>query len=224
MVAAQSMMQTQPMGLMSIQRMSFGHTPFTPNTIADNHGARRDRKRLGRGPGSGLGKTAGRGHKGQYARAGGQKNDRGFEGGQSGLGRRFPKFGFRKNRFNRLDELTPLNLGKLAYHIEKGHINTSLPITMKSLLEAGVLSKIEHGVKILGKGNDKFAALNTPVNLEVSDASRSVIELIKHSGGNITVNHMTPLILRNHLKPHKFEAGKVLKVPMPSPKKLRKLE
>jgi hypothetical protein len=115
-------------------------------------------------------------------------------------------------------------LGKLAYHIEKGHINTSLPITMKSLLEAGVLSKIEHGVKILGKGNDKFAALNTPVNLEVSDASRSVIELIKHSGGNITVNHMTPLILRNHLKPHKFEAGKVLKVPMPSPKKLRKLE
>jgi len=95
---------------------------------------------------------------------------------------------------------------------------------MKSLLEAGVLSKIDNGVKILGKGTEKFAALNTPVNLEVSDASKTVIDMIKEGGGSITVNYMTPLILRNHLKPHKFEAGKVLKVPMPSPKKLKKLE
>ena len=218
------MMSTQPMGLFNIQMMAFGWTPFTANTIADNHGARRDRKRLGRGPGSGLGKTSGRGHKGQYARAGGQKNDRGFEGGQSGLGRRFPKYGFRKNRFNRLEDLTPLNLGKLAYHIEKGHIDTDYPITMKSLLEAGVLSKIENGVKILGKGTEKFAALNTPINLEVSDASKTVIDMIKEGGGSITVNYMTPLILRNHLKPHKFEPGKVLKVPMPSPKRVKKLE
>lgn len=97
--------------------------PFTPNNLWDNPGARRTKKRIGRGPGSGLGKTAGKGHKGQYARSGGTIA-RGFEGGQSNLTRRFPKFGFRKNRFNRDNDLTQLNLGKLAYHIEKGHIDT----------------------------------------------------------------------------------------------------
>jgi len=97
--------------------------PFTPSTLWDNPGARRKAKRIGRGPGSGLGKTAGKGHKGQYARTGGTIA-RGFEGGQSDMMRRFPKFGFRKNRFNRNSELTQLNLGKLAYHIEKGHVDT----------------------------------------------------------------------------------------------------
>ena len=78
--------------------------------------------RVGRGPGSGKGKTAASGHKGQHCRTGG-KNARGFEGGQSNLARRFPKFGFRKHRFNRNEDLTPLNLGVLAYHIEKGHLD-----------------------------------------------------------------------------------------------------
>ena len=137
----------------------------------DNPGARRDRKRIGRGPGSGLGKTAGAGHKGQYARSGGTIA-RGFEGGQSNLTRRFPKLGFRKHRFNRDPELSQLNLGKLAYHIEKGHIATNDgTITMKDLVEAGVLSKVQNGVKLLGKGSDKFTALNKPITMEVSDAS-----------------------------------------------------
>ena len=97
--------------------------PFTPNNLWDNPRARREKKRIGRGPGSGLGKTAGKGHKGQYARTGGTIA-RGFEGGQSDMMRRFPKTGFRKFRFNRNSELTQLNLGKLAYHLEKGSLNT----------------------------------------------------------------------------------------------------
>lgn len=90
--------------------------PFTVNNLWDNPGARREKKRVGRGPGSGLGKTSGAGHKGQYARAGGTIN-RGFEGGQSGHHKRFPKIGFSKNRFNTGTHLTQLNLGMLAYHI-----------------------------------------------------------------------------------------------------------
>lgn len=144
--------------------------PFTPNNLWDNAGARRTKKRIGRGPGSGLGKTAGKGHKGQYARTGG-KIARGFEGGQSNMMRRFPKFGFRKQRFNRDEDLTQLNLGKLAYHIEKGHLDAQSPITMKSLIDAGVLSKINNGVKLLAKGSDKFSSLKTPINLEVTNAS-----------------------------------------------------
>lgn len=70
--------------------------------------------------------------------------------------RRFPKYGFRKHRFNRNEDLEQLNLGKLAYHIEKGHLNVGETITMKSLVEAGVLSKIQNGVKLLSKGGEKF--------------------------------------------------------------------
>ena len=86
--------------------------------------------------------------------------------------RRFPKYGFRKHRFNRDPELTPLNLGDLAYHIEKGHVDTSKPITMKDLVDSGVVSKINNGVKLLGKGSIKFESLNTPITLEVADASK----------------------------------------------------
>ena len=125
--------------------------PFTINNLWDNPGARRKPKIIGRGPGSGKGKTAGKGHKGQYARSGGSIRP-GFEGGQSAMSLRFPKVGFRANRFNNNKDLEPLNLGKLAYHIEKGHVDTSKPITMKDMLEAGVLSKIKNGVKILNKG------------------------------------------------------------------------
>jgi large subunit ribosomal protein L15 len=79
--------------------------PFTINTIWDNPGARTKKVRVGRGPASGLGKNCGRGNKGMYHRAGGQVN-KGFEGGQSGLHKRFPKLGFAKNRFNRSEVLT----------------------------------------------------------------------------------------------------------------------
>lgn len=160
--------------------------PFTINNLWDNPGSRRTKKRVGRGPGSGLGKTSGKGHKGQYARSGGTIA-RGFEGGQSDMMRRFPKLGFRKYRFNRNPDLEQLNLGKLAYHIEKGHLNTESPITMKTLVDAGVLGKITNGIKLLGKGSEKFNALKTPVSLEVTDASSTAIEAIKSQGGNLKV-------------------------------------
>jgi len=193
------------------------------NNLWDNPGARRGKKRIGRGPGSGLGKTAGKGHKGQYARTGGTIA-RGFEGGQSDMMRRFPKFGFRKHRFNRDDDLSALNLGKLAYHIEKGHVDTDKTITMKDLVDAGVLSKVRNGVKVLGKGCDKFNALNTPITIEVTDASTQAIEAVKSMGGELKVVYRTDLILRNHLKPHKFHPDANLKTPMPPPKKVKKLE
>jgi len=122
---------------------------FTANNLWDNPGARRTKKQLGRGPGSGKGKTSGRGHKGTYARAGGKIN-RGFEGGQAKLSGRLPKRGFRSGRFNTGRALEPVNLGRIAYHIQKGDLDPTKPITMKSLFESGVLSKIRHGVKILG--------------------------------------------------------------------------
>ena len=197
--------------------------PFTLNNLWDNDGARRVRRRLGRGPGSGLGKTSGRGHKGTFARAGGTVN-RGFEGGQSGLHKRFPKFGQSKNRFNNGENLEQLNLGKLAYHIEKGHLDTTKPIQMRHLLEAGVVSKVKDGIKLLSKGSSKFQALNIPLNLEISDASEHAIDVVSQKGGSLSVQYRTDLLLRNHLKPHMFDDRKELKVPMPPNKQIKKLE
>ena len=113
--------------------------------------------------------------------------------------RRFPKFGFRKHRFNRDPELEKLNLGALAYHVEKGNLDTTAPITMKDLVDAGVLSKINKGVKLLGKGADKFSALKTPIELEVSDASAEAIDAVKSAGGNLKVVYRTKLLLKNHM-------------------------
>lgn len=138
--------------------------------------------------------------------------------------RRFPKLGFRKGRFNRDKDLTQLNLGKLAYHIEKGDIDTSKPVTMKDLIDGGVLSKIQSGVKLLGKGSDKFAALKKPITLEVSDASSQAIDAVKDLGGDLKVVYRSELLLRQHLKPHKFHPSVNLKTPMPPPKKVKKME
>lgn len=147
---------------------------FTANNLWDNPGARRIPKQVGRGQGSGKGKTAGRGHKGTYARSGGSIN-RGFEGGQSTMAKRFPKRGFRANRFNTLEPLESINLGKLAYFIQKGQLDPKETISMKVLFETGILTKIKHGVKVLGQGADKLTSLaerlGTPINLEVTDAS-----------------------------------------------------
>jgi len=124
------------------------------------------------------------------------------------LTKRFPKFGFRKHRFNRNPDLEKLNLGTVAYHLEKGHLNAEAPITIKSLVDAGVLSKITNGVKLLGKGAEKFTALKTPVSMEINDASSEAIDAVKRTGGSLKVVYRTPLILRTHLKPHKFHPDK----------------
>jgi len=92
-----------------------------------------------------------------------------------------------KDRFNNGKTLEQLNLGKLAYHIEKGTLDTSRTIEMRDLLEKGVISKVQDGVKILGKGAEKFKSLNVKLNLEVADASKGAIDAIKMAGGNLSV-------------------------------------
>lgn len=172
-------------------------------------------------------KTSARGHKGTYARSGGKIN-RGFEGGQAKLSQRLPKRGFRKNRFNTHEDLEYINLGKIAYSIQKGVLDPHETITMKHLFEAGVITKIRFGVKVLGGGQHKLAALSqamgVPIRLEVSDATAQAVEAIKQTGGTISSVYRTPLIMRYYLKPHKYPDYVDLKTPMPSPKRLKRLE
>ena len=212
-----------PQGLSEYQEEKKVLLPFTTQYLWNNVGARTVYKKVGRGPGSGLGKHAGRGMKGMYARAGGQVN-RGFEGGQSNLAKRFPKRGFKGNTFNIKQNLEQLNLGKLAYYISKGDLDATKVITMKDLLHCGCFSSIKFGVKVLSKGADKIKDLGIPIHLEASDASLSAIEMIRSTGGSIRVVYRTPLLMRYHLKPHKFPSHKELKTPMPPQKRVIKLE
>lgn len=171
------------------------------NTLKDNPGATKQKKRVGRGIGSGTGKTAGRGHKGQKSRSGGGVR-LGFEGGQTPLHKRLPKRGFR-NRF--AQKLNPLNLDKLQSWIDMGRITVpedGSPITMKHLYDANVVGKIKHGVKLLGKNTD---SLKIPVNLEVTKASQSAIKAVEAAGGKVTATYFNKLALRALLMPEKFE-------------------
>jgi large subunit ribosomal protein L15 len=117
-----------------------------------------------------------------------------------------------------------LNLGKLAYYISKGDIDATKTITMKDLQDCGCLNSIKFGVKVLSKGAEKLKELGIPIHLEASDASVSAIEMIRSTGGSIRVVYRTPLLMRYHLKPHKFASHKELKTPMPPQKRVIKLE
>jgi len=221
-----SMLLSSPLRMFSFssqQATSNEYRAFRHNQISDNKGSRRYKKQLGRGNGSGKGKTSGRGHKGQYARSGGKIN-RGFEGGQTSMIKRFPKRGFRVRRFNNGEFLEQISLGKLAYFIEKGQLDHTQPITMKVLLESGVLTSIKQGVKVLGNGSERLLRLGVPISLEVSDATSKAVEAIGQSGGAIKMVYRPPLAMRQFLKPHKFEEYQNYKTPMPSPKRLKKLE
>jgi len=145
------------------------------NELRDRPGATRPRKRVGRGPGSGLGKTAGKGHKGQKARAGGAK--RIFEGGQMPIYRRLPKRGFR-NPFK--PEYAELNLDRLQLAIDKGKLDPGETITAEKLVAAGVIRRVRDGVRLLGRGE-----LRQAVTIEVTGASRRAIELVEKAGGRV---------------------------------------
>lgn len=101
-----------------------------------------------------------------------------------------------------------MNIGKLAYYINKGEIDPKKTITMRDLLVCGCLSQIKYGVKVLSKGADKIKELGIPLHLEASDASLSAIEAIRATGGSIRVIYRTPLLMRQHMKPHKFSDHK----------------
>lgn len=147
------------------------------NEIADNEGARRSRFRIGRGIGSGKGKTGGRGGKGQTARAG--VAIKGFEGGQMPLHRRLPKRGFNKP-FRR--DLNEINLERVQAAIDAGRLDPTATIDVAALVQAGVLRRAKDGVKILGQGE-----LKAKVAFAVTAASKSAVEAIEKAGGSVTI-------------------------------------
>jgi large subunit ribosomal protein L15 len=146
------------------------------NELRDNPGARLKSKRLGRGIGSGKGKTSGKGVKGQLAREGVAIN--GFEGGQMPIYRRLPKRGF-INHFRK--EYAPVNLGALEAAIAAGRIDAAQPITEETLSAAGLVRGRLDGVRLLGNGE-----LTRAVTITVSGASASARAAVEKAGGTIT--------------------------------------
>lgn len=175
------------------------HAIIRPNTISDNYGARYKAKKLGRGPGSGVGKTSGRGHKGQNARTGGGVPPR-FEGGQTPISMRIPKWGMNRTAFK--EPLDPLNFSKLYYYIDKERIDPGKTITIRDLFEAGAFSRVRYGVKLLAGG---FEKIDRPLHFEVSDASAKAIEAVKAKGGSVTIIYKTEVQMAYHVKPYKFD-------------------
>jgi large subunit ribosomal protein L15 len=147
------------------------------NDLRDNPGARYKAKRLGRGIGSGKGKTAGKGHKGQKARSGGAV--RVFEGGQMPIYRRLPKLGF-KNPSRQ--DFVVVNLGTLQAALDAGRIEAGATIDGAKLVEAGILRRTRDGVRLLGKGELKAA-----VTVEVTGASKAAVEAVEKAGGKVVI-------------------------------------
>ncbi len=145
--------------------------------LADNAGSRKKRMRVGRGIGSGKGKTSGRGGKGQTARSG--VRIKGFEGGQMPLHRRLPKRGF-KNIF-RLD-FAEVNLDRIQAAVDARTLDVNAPINAESLVKARVLRRTRDGVRLLGRGE-----LTAKLNIEVHGASKSAIAAVEKAGGSVTV-------------------------------------
>ena len=148
------------------------------NQIADNAGSRKKRMRIGRGIGSGMGKTGGRGGKGQTARTG--VRIKGFEGGQMPLHRRLPKRGFRNTPF--AVKLNEINLGKLQAAIDAGKLDVKSAIDVDAMVKAGLMRRAKAGVKILGTGEFKAKA-----QFSVWGATKSAVEAIEKAGGSVKV-------------------------------------
>jgi large subunit ribosomal protein L15 len=148
------------------------------NQIADKPGARKSRMRIGRGIGSGMGKTGGRGGKGQTARAG--VAIKGFEGGQMPLHRRLAKRGFRNTPF--AVKLNEINLGRVQAAIDAGKLDAAAPIDVTALVKAGLMRREKGGVKLLGSGEFKAKA-----EFSVYRASKSAVEAVEKAGGSVKI-------------------------------------
>lgn len=147
------------------------------NEIRDNDSARQNRKRVGRGIGSGTGKTAGKGHKGQKARAG--VAIKGFEGGQMPLHRRLPKYGFTSP--NRKNYVT-VGVDTIQKAIDAGKIDPKKPINAEVLKLTRVIKKAKDGVKLLGNGSIK-----SNIQIEVTALTASAKEAIEKAGGKVSI-------------------------------------
>jgi len=148
------------------------------NQLSDNPGARKTRIRVGRGIGSGKGKTGGRGGKGQTARSG--VRIKGFEGGQMPLHRRLPKRGFKNVKFAR--KLNEINLGRLQQAIDAGRLDATGKIDAEALVKAGILRRAKDGVRVLGGGEIK-----AKVALSVYGASKSAVAAVEKAGGTVEI-------------------------------------
>ena len=151
------------------------------NTLADNKGSTRNRRRVGRGTGSGIGKTSGRGHKGQKSRSG--VAIKGFEGGQMPIHRRLPKRGFvnifRKNYVN-------VNIGNIQKAIDDGKIDASKPVDNNILQSSGLIGRPKDGVRLLANGN-----ISAKVEIHVVGASKPAISAVQKAGGTVVLNKPT---------------------------------
>ena len=147
------------------------------NTVTDNKGSTRNRRRVGRGVGSGIGKTSGSGHKGQKARSG--VAIKGFEGGQMPIHRRLPKRGFvnifRKNYIE-------VNIGEIQKAIDDGKIDPSNPVDVNALRTAGLVGKPKDGIRLLGNGN-----ISSKIEVHVIGASKPAILAVEKKGGSVVL-------------------------------------
>jgi len=156
------------------------------NELKDNPGSRRSRTRVGRGIGSGKGKTSGRGHKGQKSRSG--VAIKGFEGGQMPIHMRLPKRGF--NNFTK-KKYTEITTGKLQSYIDSGLLKIDKEITETDFISSCEIKKSPNGFKLLNKGD-----LKSKINISIAKATKSSIELIQSLGGTINILE-SPKIKRN---------------------------
>ncbi|CAB42367.2 54S ribosomal protein L10, mitochondrial [Schizosaccharomyces pombe] len=168
------------------------------------------KKRVGRGPASGLGKTSGRGHKGSGQRRG-RRIKPGFEGGQTPITKLFPKVG---HSTGHLKKPLRLGLGRVQEWIDRGRLDASKTITMKDLLDSRCCRGIKHGVELTA---DEPGLLKTAISIEVSKATVQAIQQIKNAGGSITTVYFSPLALRAHLHPSSFRTPP--RPPLPVSKK-----
>jgi len=147
------------------------------NELRDNPGATKKRKRVGRGPGSGMGKTSGRGIKGQKSRSG--VAIAGYEGGQMPLYQRLPKRGFTKpNR----KQYAVINLGLIQKFVDAKKLDAKKAITEDALVESGLVRRKLDGVRVLAKGD-----VTAKLTLEVTGASKSAVAAVEKAGGSLTV-------------------------------------
>jgi len=151
------------------------------NELRDVDGATHSRKRVGRGIGSGKGKTSGRGVKGQSSRSGVAIN--GFEGGQMPIYRRLPKRGF-KNPFSK--SFNEISVGKVQEAIDSGRLDGKKAVTIEALVEAGLIRRAKDGVRLLGSGEIK-----SKVSFDVAGASKSAVEKVEKAGGSVKVPEKT---------------------------------
>ena len=165
------------------------------NDLRDLPGATTSKKRVGRGLGSGLGKTSGHGQKGQKSRSG--VAIKGFEGGQMPLHRRLPKRGF-NNIFAK--DYNEVNVGRIQAAIDDKKLDASKPVTVEALVEAGVIRRARDGVRLLGKGE-----LKAKVSFELTGASSGAVKIVEAAGGTVTLTSMP----QRRAKPEGEGAAKV---------------